>query len=154
MHHHRPKLRPLRHRHRRQRQVVLTNESFQLAPFIDVIFVLLLFYVVKIGFQEREGALRISLPAHQETAPPGLELQEEIVRIDETGALFHNEESVSLQELTTHFQGLQQQSTSLNTPLLVNLDSAPDASYAQVTRALEALQNAGVHSVTFNVDEE
>ncbi len=123
-----------------------------MAPFIDVIFVLLLFYMVKLGFQQHEGQLRAQLPGVHSAVPPGLELQEEMVRIDDSGAVFHNEESVSAQELTKHFRGLQQQSTTLQTPLLVTLNSAPDISYAEIAHTLEALQNAGVHSITFTVD--
>ncbi len=141
-------------RRHRSRLAPLANDGFQMAPFVDVIFVLLLFYLVKIGFNQHEGQLRITLPGPDSAAPPGLVIQEEMVRLDDTGAVFHNEESVTPRELTAHFKGLQQQSQTLHTPLLVTVNSAPEASYSEVTRLLEALQNAGVNTVTFQVAAE
>jgi biopolymer transport protein ExbD len=142
-------------RRHRSRPTLGGNDGFQMAPFIDVIFVLLLFYMVKLGFQTHEGQLGLRLPGPESSAvPPGLQLQEELVSLDDTGALFHNEESVTPRELTTHFRALQQQSQSLHTPLLVTVNSSPEATYAEMTRLLEALQNAGVNTVTFQVAAE
>ena len=38
------------------------EHGFQIAPMLDILFVLLLFFMVSAGVQKREGAIRIPLP--------------------------------------------------------------------------------------------
>lgn len=149
----------MKHQHRlkkrfRTRPSQLTAETFQLAPFIDVIFVLLLYYILKIGMMHREGLLHAKLPGPDSEVPEALQLQEETVRVDEDGAFYHNEESVSPDELQQHMQQLHQQTSASRTPLLVTLSTEPDTRYSEIVKALNLMNKAGVESITFETLSE
>jgi len=141
-------------RRRRNQHSHQFSAGFQLAPFIDVIFVLLLFYVVKVGVSRQEGALYTTIPSGGEV-PPGLELQEEFVRIDADGMLYHNEESISPLELQRHMKELRLQTASNHLPLLVTVSTASVARYSDVVTALNMMNKAGIKAVTFqSIDED
>ena len=149
----------MKHHHRlkkrfRNRPSQLTAETFQLAPFIDVIFVLLLYYILKVGMMHREGLLHTRLPGGNTEAPEALLLQEETVRVDVDGVFYHNEESVSPDELKQHMQQLHQQTSANHTPLLVTLSTEPDTRYSEIVKALNVMNKAGVESITFETVAE
>lgn len=130
--------------------------GFQIAPMIDVVFVILLFFMVKIGTRQAETEIRSRLPmAQTEDGVPGLASLEETVAIDENGALSHNEEMLDsvhdLSQLQTRMQRLADQSRADKTPVLVTIRPQPDTSYSRLVNVLETLQSAGLTHMTVDV---
>jgi biopolymer transport protein ExbD len=89
------------------------------------------------------------LPGGNTEIPEALLLQEETVRVDVDGVFYHNEESVSPDELQQHMQQLHQQTSANHTPLLVTLSTEPDTRYSEIVKALNVMNKAGVESITF-----
>lgn len=44
--------------------------SFQIAPMVDVVFVLMLFFMACVGAIQKQGALEVALPGGNTTLPP------------------------------------------------------------------------------------
>ena len=62
--------------------------TLSLTPLIDVVFLLLIFFLVATKFAEEERELNVLLPDASEAQPRTSKPRETIVNIDETGTLF------------------------------------------------------------------
>lgn len=138
-----------------------TNEDigFQIAPMIDIVFVVLLFFMVKIGTRRIESQIPAQLPvAETQESIPGMAALEETVEIDEHGALTHNQEildpSRDLTQLRDRMHRLALQSQADKTPVLVTICPQSDTSYSRIVNVLEAVQSAGVTHLTLSVSPE
>jgi biopolymer transport protein ExbD len=74
---------------------------FQLpvTPMVDLVFNLLLFFIVATKFAEEERALDISLPQASEAQPITVKPREMFINIDQDGGYFVTGKSISLPEL-------------------------------------------------------
>ena len=62
--------------------------TLSLTPLIDVVFLLLIFFLVATKFAEEERELNVLLPDASEAQPRTSKPRETIVNIDEAGTLF------------------------------------------------------------------
>ena len=73
--------------------------SLSLTPLIDVVFLLLIFFLVATRFAEEERELDLPLPDATEAQPLTVEPQEIFVNIDQAGQYVVSGQQVSLDEL-------------------------------------------------------
>jgi biopolymer transport protein ExbD len=73
--------------------------TLSLTPLIDVVFLLLIFFLVATKFAEEERELNVLLPDASEAQPRTSKPRETIVNIDETGRYFVSGRHLSLDEL-------------------------------------------------------
>lgn len=139
----------------------IPHPGFQIAPMIDVIFVVMLFFMVLVGSQRSAADIGMSLPQIEYAADhPGLPDAEIIIAIDEDGSVSLNDEvfgragDVRLRELARTLRRLSVTTKSTNTRVLATIHTAPEASYQRVIDVLDVLHVAGVEHVTFGVGEE
>ena len=86
--------------------------ALSLTPLIDVVFLLLIFFLVASRLSQEDRELDVPLPSAANAMPMTVEPQELIVNIDERGALFVNNQVVD----TAGFEKLLSQSL-VNNPL-------------------------------------
>lgn len=86
--------------------------ALSITPLIDVVFLLLIFFLVASRLSEEDRELDIPLPSASNAMPMTSEPQEMIVNIDESGAIYVNSEF--LQE--TQFENMLRQAVA-NNPL-------------------------------------
>ena len=138
--------------------------GFQIAPMIDVVFVIMLFFMVKVGARQTETEIKSKLPGSAETATnvTGLESLEETIVIDENGQISHNDEMLDagsvkdgdLVQLKERMKRLAEQGKADKTEVVVTVSTQPDTKYSRVVDVLNALQYAGIKNMTFSVSEE
>lgn len=136
------------------------NLGFQIAPMIDVVFVIMLFFMVMAGAVRVERELNTTLPGTAETNNPAEFVDEIIIEITEDGSVRLNDEpmdtpvSRDLPQLSATLMRLKQASDAAKTPVLVTVMSQPDAKYARTIDVLDALALAEIGNVTFSVEED
>jgi biopolymer transport protein ExbD len=134
--------------------------GFQIAPMIDVVFVIMLFFMVMAGAVKVERELNSKLPAVAETSGPTDFVDEIVITIAENGEVSLNDEpmdSASSQEMPTlraTLLRLKQASDAAKAPTLVTVLSEPEAKYSRTVDVLDALSVAQIDNVTFTVNEE
>ncbi|GAB6164167.1 biopolymer transporter ExbD [Thermostilla marina] len=79
-------------------------ESLTMTPLIDVVFLLLIFFLVATKFAEEERELPVNLPDASEAQPLIAKPRELFVNIDEHGRYFVSGKVLSLAELETVFR--------------------------------------------------
>ena len=73
--------------------------GFQLAPMIDIIFLLLAFFIVTYQLTDNEKVMEISLPAASEGKAKQRENLEKIINIHADGRLVIDQQELTLDEL-------------------------------------------------------
>ena len=63
-------------------------DALNLTPLIDVVFLLLIFFLVATRFAQEDRELPVQLPAASSAMPMTMEPQELVVNIDQNGAYF------------------------------------------------------------------
>ncbi|MEX1049642.1 MAG: biopolymer transporter ExbD [Akkermansiaceae bacterium] len=143
----------MRRRKRKKEEVV--NMGFQIAPMIDVVFVILLYFMAMAGGVQVENAHNTKLPGTipSESDTP---LPDEIaIRIEDDGQIYLNDDMLdspeikSLPELANSLNQLRESSVASNSEVLVTIYANELARYERVVDVLDALNRAAISNVTF-----
>lgn len=131
----------------------VVNLGFQIAPMIDVVFVIMLFFMVMAGAVKVEKDHKLGLPV---IPTNGLATPDEIViRIEDDGQVYLNEDPVDspegrdLPELTGDLDNLRQSSVATKSDVFVTVDAGERTSYQRVMDVFDALSLARISQVTF-----
>ena len=136
------------------------NLGFQIAPMIDVVFVIMLFFMVMAGAVKVENELNTQLPGTSETAEPTDFVDEQIITISDIGEVslndepFDTPESRDLPDLRATLMRLKQNADAAKAPAVVTIISDEQAKYSRTVDVLDALAVAKIDNVTFTVAEE
>jgi biopolymer transport protein ExbD len=134
--------------------------GFQIAPMIDVVFVIMLFFMVMAGAVKIENELNTQLPGTASTAGNTDFVDEQIITISDTGEVSLNDEpfdsgkSSELPQLKATLMRLKQNADAAKTPAVVTIISDEQAKYSRTIDVLDALAVAKIDNVTFTVNEE
>jgi len=115
------------------------NLGFQIAPMIDVVFVIMLFFMVMAG---------------------AVKVDEQIITISDAGEVALNDEpfdsatSQDLPQLKGTLLRLKQNADAAKTPAVVTIISDTQSKYSRTIDVLDALAVAKIDNVTFTVSEE
>ena len=133
--------------------------GFQIAPMIDVVFVIMLFFMVMAGAVKVEKEINSQLPGSVETSSATEFVDEQIIGISEAGEVTLNDEpydsaaSRELPQLKATLQRLKANADEAHTPCTVTIVSDEQAKYSRTIDVLDALAAAKIESVTFTVEE-
>ena len=131
--------------------------GFQVAPMIDVVFVIMLFFMVMAGALQAERYLPGKLPGIPTDSKIKVPDVEIILGVSEDGAIALNEESFdpptskTLPKLTATLQRLKAAADQQKDTVLVTVQAEQDARYERVVDALNAVAKAQIVNVTFTV---
>ena len=119
---------------------ILDEPSINLTPLIDVVFLLLIFFMVTTTFT-RETLLQVNLPeAEAETQSTQTERLEIVV--SRNGSFALNGQTLVNGKLETLLRGLELESKgNLNLPVIIVADS--EATHQSVVTAMDAIGQAG-----------
>ena len=123
---------------------------------LDVIFVIMLFFMTLAGDKKVETQLKMTLPSSEPSQNDTQDTpMEESIAIDDTGNITHNEEPVSGDELKKTFRSLKDQSKAEgDTPIIVTISAAPDTKWEAIATVMNAMQAAKISNVSFTVADE
>ena len=136
------------------------NVGFQIAPMIDVVFVIMLFFMVMAGAVKVENELNTQLPGTAATSTSTDFVDEQIITISDIGEVMLNDEpfdspqSTELPQLKGTLMRLKQNADAAKTPAVVTIVSDEQAKYSRTVDVLDALAVAKIDNVTFTVAEE
>jgi len=122
------------------RRQVSTEEGVNLTPLIDVVFLLLIFFMVSTTFT-KETHLEIDLP--EASAEPGSNVQDQIeILINAQGGFAVNGESLINKQIDTLRSALEKVSGGENTmPLIITADA--NTPHQSVVTAMDAAGQLG-----------
>ncbi len=138
------------------------NFGFQIAPMIDVVFVIMLFFMVMAGTVKVEKEIITQLPGQ----PDPNKMQDEtpfvddiVIAISDEGQVSLNDEDVDtpnsrdLTQLKATLLRLKQADDASKSPTEVTVVSDPSAKYSRTVDVLDALSVAKISNGTFTLSE-
>ena len=131
------------------RRRIQESPKVDLTPMIDVVFLLLIFFMISTTFIERPG-LNINLPTSgSEQIKQGK--QEVQVYLAENGAIYLQREEITLDELLQHLKSFDPVITKKMTFMLM-ADKA--ARHGKVVQLMDAAKMAGFGSLAIATDKK
>ncbi len=119
----------------------------QLAPMIDVLFLLLLFFIITWNSARRETEIEISVPAADKGEQPKRRTMSEIViNVRKGGEIYVEGEKLSEEQLLAKLQLIVQ---TFNSDQAVILRGDEKSEYQKVMNVLNTCQKAGIWNVSF-----
>jgi biopolymer transport protein ExbD len=141
-------------RHRRKANAEV-NLGFQIAPMIDVVFVILLFFIVQASDIQVENAHVTKLPGTVELKEGIVTPDEIAVRVEDDGQVYLNDDPLDtpeaklLPEFASNLNQLRESSDAAKSEVLVTIYANDLARYERVVDVLDALSRAKISNVSF-----
>mgnify|MGYP001249928153 CR=1 FL=1 len=128
-----------------RRQMAERSPGFQMAPMVDIIFLLLIFFIASAVYSQWERKLEIVLPTARAAKEAPRFLGEAIINIDAEGKIFLNSIEYTPDRL---LELLRQLATTFpDQPVVVRADRA--TRYADVIRVLDLCRQADIANLAF-----
>ncbi len=114
--------------------------GIELTPMIDMVFLLLIFFLVATTFHQTEREIEIALPEAAAATPISVALREIVINVDGDGALIVSGRAVTPDELLTMIRD----AVRANPKQKVSVRGDRNTAYANVARALDICKAGGV----------
>ena len=118
--------------------------SLSMTPLIDIVFLLLIFFLVTTRFSEEDHELEVMLPTASEAKPLIEKPKEIFINIDEQGAFFVGKKAVDLAKMEALLA-----SADINNPMgqTVVIRADKRCKWDNVVAAINACHRAGIHDI-------
>lgn len=114
--------------------------GIELTPMIDMVFLLLTFFLVATTFHQEEREMKIALPFANSAAPISALLQEFIVNVDREGKIIVSGQTIGVDQLT----GMVSEAVKVNPDQKVTVRGDRDTPYANIVTVLDVCKQAGI----------
>ena len=136
----------------------LTNKKAELliTPLIDVVFLLLIYFMVTASLIKKEADLSFMLPAKVDTADPLSLPIEVLIEVTESGDIVINgmvfgKESNNLDDLIGQLVTLKEAADSSSSELIVNILPDDKAVHGRIVKVMDACAAANVKNMSFSM---
>jgi biopolymer transport protein ExbD len=125
------------------------NLEFQIAPMVDVIFILILFFMCSAGATKVENELSLKLPGRLSQDQPLSMLDEQIIEIEESGQIVLNDLRMEASALRSTLQRYKAMSDDTKSATVITILTAKNTKYQRIIDVLNECAAAKIESVTF-----
>ncbi len=126
-----------------------TEPSIDLSPMLDVIFQLILFFLVSTTFASLPG-LKMNLP--QSSTSVATDVRGVTISVEENGSIWFNEKSVTLETLGECFKDVELGTFTKETyPISVSADD--NVTNGTIVKIFDAIRLSGFSSVSLRTTE-
>jgi len=119
--------------------------GFQLAPMVDVVFLLLIFFLVTWNFARQETELDIVVPSAKEGKESRRAVGEIILNVKNDGSIILNRRTLNEEELQTALSRI----SNLYPDQAVVLRGDENADYGLIVKVLDICRSANIWNVAF-----
>lgn len=144
----------------RRRKRAEEKADVPIAPMIDVVFLLLIYFMVASTLERQEADLSFQLPGTVEQETP-LDLpDEQIIEIREDGQIVVNEypydrpDSLRLDELATMLTRFREASAANKVEAIVTIAPADAVPHRHIVKVMDACSFAKIEGVNFALGDE
>jgi biopolymer transport protein ExbD len=117
-----------------------SSPAIELTPLIDMVFLLLIFFLVATTFHQTEREMQIALPVANSAGPISASLRELIVNVDVEGRVIVGGRTITPDEFGT----LVSEAVELNPQQKVTVRGDRGTAYTNVVTVLDICKAAGI----------
>ncbi|MBN2163301.1 MAG: biopolymer transporter ExbD [Pontiellaceae bacterium] len=130
--------------------------ELQIAPLIDVVFLLLIYFMVTASLVKKEADLSFMLPAKVDSEPITLPI-EVLIEVNELGdvmmdGMLFGQDSRNLDDLIGQLKSLNAAAKASSSELIVNILPADDALHGRIVDVMDACAAADVKNMSFSMN--
>jgi biopolymer transport protein ExbD len=118
----------------------LRNPTLELTPLIDMVFLLLVFFLVATTFHQAEREMQIALPYASSAGPISATLREIIINVDVEGNIIVTGRRVAPEDLKTMIE----EAVAANPEQKVTVRGDRGTRYDNVVRVLDICKGSGI----------
>ena len=119
--------------------------GFQIAPMVDILLVLLCFFIVTWSFARKEMELDVKVPAAQSGKESNPMINQTVLNVKEDGSVVWNRKPTSLEELAARLKQL----ANLYPDYAIILRGDERADYKHIVNVLDVCREANIWNVAF-----
>lgn len=116
------------------------SAAIEMTPMIDIVFLLLIFFLVATTFREEEREMKVALPFASSSAPISTMLKEFIVNVMEDGTLIVGGRRIDDTELQT----MVRDAVAGNPEQKVTVRGDRGTAYANIIKVLDTCKSEGI----------
>jgi biopolymer transport protein ExbD len=124
--------------------------GFQIAPMVDILLVLLCFFIVTWSFARKEMELDVKVPAAQSGKEPVSTVNQTVLNVKMDGSVIWNRKPVTAAELLSRLQELAR----LYPDYAIILRGDERTAYRAIVNVLDICREAGIWNVAFATDKQ
>lgn len=121
--------------------------GFQIAPIVDVLIVLLCFFIVTWNFARKEMELDVKVPTAEHGGDPSLDVNQTVLNVKVDGSLVMNTKPITYEELAEKMKKLAE----INPDYAIILRGDENVPYKYVAKVLDICRGANIWNVAFPV---
>jgi biopolymer transport protein ExbD len=118
----------------------LRNPSIEMTPIIDMVFLLLVFFLVATTFHQTEREMQIALPFASSAGPISATLREIVINVDTNGNIIVAGRPLAPEDL----QSMIEQAVATNPEQKVTVRGDRGTPYGNVVRVLDICKGGGI----------
>jgi biopolymer transport protein ExbD len=126
-------------------RIASQHPGIQLAPLVDVLLLLLIFFLLTWNAARNENELDVKIPKAKAATEKSAPIGDVIVNVKTDGSVVVNRRTLSAADLTTMLQGL----VKLNPDQAVVIRGDEAGEYKNIVNVLDICSQAGVTNVAF-----
>jgi biopolymer transport protein ExbD len=121
--------------------------GFQIAPMVDVLLVLLCFFIITWNFARKEMELSVKVPTAEHGGEPSLDVNQTVLNLKADGSLVMNTKPITYEDLGVKMRTL----ATINPDYAIILRGDENVPYKFVAKVLDVCRGAGIWNVAFPV---
>ena len=123
--------------------------GFQIAPMVDVLLVLLCFFILTWNFARKETELDVKVPTAENGGEPSLDVNQTVLNLKADGSMVMNTKPITFDELGARMEAL----AAINPDYAIILRGDENVAYKHVAHVLDVCRGAGIWNVAFPVSK-
>jgi len=131
------------------------NVTFNMTPMIDVVFLLIIFFMVTSNIVQQEALIAVDLPTAKTSQMPGSSgsgTRKVTINITGEDHVFLGMTSISREQLRQYLTNLAAEQSRSGKPLEVNIRTDRLVPYRAIEPLLVICSQVGIDNVSFNTD--
>lgn len=130
--------------------------ELQIAPLIDVVFLLLIYFMVTASLIKKEADLSFMLPAQVQSTEPITLPIEVLIEVSDVGdimieGMVFGKDEDNLNDLISELVTLKEAAASSSSELIVNIMPNDKALHGRVVKVMDACAAANVKNMSFSM---
>ena len=121
--------------------------GFQSAPMVDVLLVLLCFFILTWNFARKEMELDVKVPTAEHGGEPVMDVNQTVLNLKADGSMVMNTKPITFEALGERMAAL----AAINPDYAIILRGDENVAYKYVARVLDVCRGAGIWNVAFPV---
>ena len=121
--------------------------TLNMTPMIDILFLLIIFFMVGTKFTEIERKIGLDVPEVSDTETPETPPQHKVINVYRDGSVTLDEEPMDLDQLERQLTSLRQQTSTLS--VIIRGDA--EGAFQNVASVLSVCRRAGVGDMGISV---